>query len=274
MKKVSNEIITLSEVNGVISGHVVAVGGHFGLLKKAVRNLIDLKVTLDFLEVVSVAYSVAYEEHNISTFNKYSGYYKKVMILTDKEEMTKFINKLDDTLSLDGIKEADFIAMLPKIRKEGGGAKQKVTINDKLQKAEETLKELQTKKEEAEALILAKQEAEAKKEALKQEQKLLKEKQEAQKAEEARLALLSPKDRKKEEALKAKQEAERAKEEAERAYQAKKKLDEALQKEEAQSVLSIVSILREMSDDTILIKVSKMPLSSLKGLNEVLSYLK
>ena len=266
VSNVSNEVINISEVENAISGHVIAVGGHFGLLKKAVRNIIMGDISRELIQVlcftISERYKKAYEEHNISTFNKYSSYYKRVELLHDIEVEKSFIDKLPDDLSFSSMKEVDFIAMLPKIRKEGGGAKKKITINDKLQKAEAEAEALRQKVAEAEALRLEKEEAEAKKEALKEEQKALKAKQEEQKKEEARLASLSPKDRKKEEALKAKKEAEALKKE------------EALKKQEVQDVLSIVARLRYMADDEIILKVTKMDFESLKSLNVILSYFK
>ena len=51
-------------------------------------------------------------------------------------------------------------------------------------------------------------------------------------------------------------------------------MEDLLRYEERQTVLALVATLREMSDDAILIKAIKMPLESLKGLNNILSYFK
>lgn len=260
----------IAECEGIINGHIVAVGGHFGLLKRVVQSLLKDKVEVRVYNLLSDTYKKAFDTHNISTFNKYSGYYKRIALLGDKEILTAFIAKLNSALDVTALSETELINLLPKLRATGGGAKQKVTIQDKLNKAELIAKELSDKVRHAENIARERQETHDKKELLKEEQRLLKIKQDAQKAEEFRLASLSPKDLKLE--LKVKKEKElKLKKEEERLLKIENdKIEIALKKEESKNFLSIISNIRSLSDDSIMIKVASCNQKELKAMIEAL----
>lgn len=260
----------IEEAQKVINGEVLAVGGHFGLIKRVIELLLSTSADVTTYNALSDTYKKAFDTHGISTFNKYSGYYKRVALLSDKDVLALFIGKLNSTLDISKLSESELINFLPKLRATGGGAKVKVTINDRLNTKEKELNELKEKVAHAEAIKVAQNDAHTNKELLKEEQKALKAKQELQKAEELRLASLSPKDLKAEMKLK-KENEKKAQIELEKLKKIENdKIEIALKKEESKGLLNIIAMIRELSDDQIMLKVASCNQDDLKGMIESL----